>query len=273
MDELYYEDIAKIITEYKQQEKKIDNNYFTRIINTAITYKNIENYLKKVVFKKRKLQTIMGYNDLFKKLTINPQFLLLYLNSSIIDGSALEKEIINFLFFGINDILFHEIAHIKHASLFDIQPIDLETQLVQLACKFEIIRKSKFIPFKTFQLTKLRLIYEKNYFIALDERLADLESCKTSYHVANILQLDTMKNYERLRELETYIKHGSNPTIKYLEHIASRKEMNTLKEEIEKAELSFEERLKFGFEITPLEMEKLLIEKQSLERKLKIIKP
>ncbi len=274
----YYDNIADLVFCYHKQNKQIDDAYIEKLLEIVISNEDLYDYLKPTDFvyrttKNKKL--LMGYNLKEKQLRIFFQNgkISYCLPNCICDVKEQEYA----FYFYFNETILHELEHVKHEKIRTSTADDLEAKLIRLSIKMSSMTEKcleeekffkKIIYFALFSYLYDR--YNSNYQISLEERLANVYAYQASSQIATILELPQISDYEKLQEYQLYTKTNSKvtPTIKYLEKICTHKEMESLRKYIKALNLSLKERLKFGLEITPLEFEQILLEKQELERKL-----
>ncbi len=272
-----YELLAKLVQEYYKEKRPIDTKYIDRIANIIISKEQLENYLERIEFyqttaPKEMGQSFMQYNSFYKRIRI--QYALIMKSSKEIPfflKGKVDEDLFSYFFF--NKRLFHELGHALENKIYTENP---ETLFAMLFL-YPFREKKRKILNTDDHFTKLKLrwlmayeqmVYRNLYEYNLEERIANIFAYKTSSEVAKVLENPLLANYGHFMELEftTFYPKGKSPTLHYLKRVCLPSELREMKEKIARLNLSEEERLYLGLDVSRDALNRVLTKKEELKR-------
>ena len=164
----------------------------------------------------------------------------------------------------ILETIFHEIEHVKQLEYIkDIYDGHIETQIYRyeydyLYSPFEL-EEVGFFKYN-FELLKRNIAYNKNYALSFMERMANLNSNDIMLSMLKSISETLYNNQQKIgNDILTKGYNDNNllgPTTKFIQNIGYRKEFMLMGYPELIANMSFEERLRYGFQITDEEYKK-----------------
>jgi hypothetical protein len=181
------------------------------------------------------------------------KYLKVYSLNNFIDNSKLslfEKYLIDNLF--ILKTIFHELEHALQEQLMIYSNDDtIEKKLIRIETDFINETNYSFYEDKE-EYKKRKKLYSDCYDISIMERLADIKSFEYVFKVLESIKKEIIKIYEYEQllllnlKISTYISYHDMPTIRFF--IKIKKLTEALK--IDFSHLNFEDRLKYGFNLS-----------------------
>lgn len=254
-----YQILAKFTFDWIKNEKRITKEYVKLFLSRLSKINHLESFLKTISFscKNRyeydpiKETLFFSLKDLLENFV---EIGLMY------KWSPFERDCA--LYFYVNEYLLHEIEHIKDFKNCYGKEENLKVRISRICYDTEIgYKKAKTTLEKQIWLVKDKQKekkYQKNYNYCPLERFANVNSLHTMIKMAEFLKLEELnyyylyKLYEQLIEIYEKIE---NPTAYYLSQMGYQEEALKIQKEI--PNLSFEERLELGLEISKKEQNEL----------------
>ena len=255
-------ELLRIIFDYTKQRKLIDRNFLDKFIEIVVDYKNLDDYVKVIIFSEE-IQSrdngivLASYNHLLKCIRVNYYAVVEYLEhfeNKYCYFTDFENLFLKNL--KIVQLMLHELEHANQFNKCD-NGSNYESM---------ILRESLFIA-------KAEL-YKKAYKYAPEERLANIISYKEIITILNFIKdlVPNLLNFENYKLLDYAVADyqiiDSNvmaPTIYYLligNLTNSLKKLglincdSTIKQNIEN-EFDYEKRLSYGLPISYYEYRSL----------------
>lgn len=261
------DNILNIFYEYSINNKLLDKQAITKILDIILKELNFNNKIIYSISKDERFDLSNIWNsNILAEFDFDSIIYIYYLEilKSIHKKKYLTKFDINLnnteISFKKNiliiETIFHEIEHVKQLEkIKDIYNGSIESELYRYEYDFlyPCLEDESFITYHKDSI-KRDIIYLKNYKYSFMERMANLNS---SLIIANLLHnlgkdlnnlyniQNTIMNYYLIKD---YDNNLSGPTIKFITNIGY---INDFKEQIDTINnMSFEDRLKYGFMIT-----------------------
>lgn len=270
MEDMYVQ-IANLILNYKNANKKIDNTYVNTLMNIIIETEELYDFIKECSIHSD-MNGIGFYHPIYKDLWINPE----KLEKNYWEPHFLVQEERPFFpYFFFNENIFHELEHTSQQKMCFGEDESLEAKIIRLNnlkvrafYKYYYERNLVKKQIAYAKLKHAKKTYDEYYWYDPAERLAIIHSFRKNAKVAEILNLKNIVLYEKLEELRHYVEYQieDSSTLFYLKKLGYKKEAKKI--DALSRELPTEERLLLGLHINKWEMEE--VEEKEYELSLNI---
>lgn len=288
----YYEDIAKVIYNHVKQNKQLDFWFLDKIVEIIVDAEELNDWVWLSMFEscdKKDEHSIAFYRYDIRQLSVRTPETI----QSMIDKYNLCPKFIHsndkiyFTYLFILQILSHELVHAtQYKDFFENKKQGLEKEILGLSLTpATILERQNKTELSKDELSLLyskhrkhKLLYEKYYDYAPEERQAYILSLIMMNEVAKILKIGSIELYaqENLQEmmLKGYNLICKSPTLYYLKKIGY--DIDILEKLVEESiHLDLDERMNLGLIISGSEYETKKLEYDELiqrrQKKLMIV--
>ncbi len=266
--------LTKFIYDSYKRKSPIDENFVAKIVEIVASARELNDYIKDIAFGSFSSAKVAVYKN--QTLTIYLNTMLEYINRKISDNlQERDKTFLSYLI--LVRAIAHEVEHAMQQKYKDLNNSDIKSVLLR-ACdtysdkydqmesssqKSSIILLTPILDyFKKRKAEFYNETYLKNWNYSPKEKMAELKGLFTALKVGDTFEKERLYDFSNIKgiiehEINTMVFYGydkvSSPADYYLKQLKlhkARLEVARLSEN-----LSLEERLELGLQITPEELE------------------